>query len=99
MINLTAKSCIFVQNLNNTVGEPLVLHFIIICRVFRAAPASSPASPVAGSYAGFRRLLAYKVLQTASVSCRAAGSPFALFFGFKPNASWPRLRYLKVSCM
>ena len=47
----------------------LELYFVIICRVFRAAPASSPASPVAGSYAGFRRLLAYKVLKSASVSC------------------------------
>ncbi len=62
----------------------LVLHFIIICRVFRAASASSLASPVAGSYAGYRRLLAYKVLETASVSCKAAGSPFALFFGCQP---------------
>ncbi len=50
-----------------------------------AAPASSPASPVAGSYAGFRRLLAYEVLRTASVSCRAAGSPFASFLFAKPT--------------
>ncbi len=70
----------------------LVPHFIIVGMVFRAAPASSPASPVAGFgvYAerrrgtSFRRLLANKVLQTASVSCRAAGSPFALFVGCQP---------------
>ena len=31
----------------------------LVC--FRAAPASSPASPVAGSYAGFRRLLPHGI--------------------------------------
>ncbi len=59
----------------------LVFPFTIIWSAFGAAPASSPASPVAGSYAGFRRLLAYEVLKSASVSCKAAGSPFALFVG------------------
>ncbi len=70
-----------------------MLHFIIICRVFRAAPASSPTSPVAGFgvYAerrrgtSFRRLLAYKVLQTASVSCRAAGSLSRSFLVVNPT--------------
>ena len=32
--------------------------------------------------------LAYKVLMTASVSCKAAGSPFALFFGCQPYMSF-----------
>ena len=61
-----------------------------------AAPASSPDFTIvflkegraAGSYAGFRRLLAYKVLKSASVSCKAAGSPFALFVGCQPYMSF-----------
>ncbi len=57
-----------------------VLHFIIICRVFWAAPASSPASPVAGSYAGFRRLLAYKVLLTALGELLGCGVAFRSLF-------------------
>ena len=38
------------------------------------------ASGLRGPPAGFRRLLAYEVPEPFPVSCRAAGSPFALFF-------------------
>ena len=50
-----------------------------------AAPASlSGDCRAAGSCAGYRRLLAYKVLEFFPVNCKAAGSPFALFFGCQP---------------
>ncbi len=45
-----------------------------------AAPASSPASPVAGSYAGYRRLLAYEVLKDGLGELQGCGVAFRSLF-------------------
>ena len=59
---------------------------MIICRIWDRSGLLAPIKSigVAGSCAGFRRLLAYKVPETYVGEVQAAGSPFALFFWMQP---------------